>query len=454
MSLYGTGRREGIAATALLTTLALLVQTIAAIARPSPLGWPQLVDMLVPALGGVLAYRFLRAQGRSRYAGFLVGTAYALSPWLLAMQAAPREQLAAVLGPLALEVTVRCDRPSSRQRWLPWSWLGLSLPFVAGPTVIAVLVAGLCLAGFARTLTCGDRDDERPAAGTIFVAMMMTIGASLQWLWLDPLAPWFGAATSAPTPGALLTTYRSAEGGADLAALLRVPGPLLLVLVALALLRRQRHVDTSMWLGVAAVGALPAIASGVGFLATSLPWLHELPMLPAAGFWATLTALAVLGAAGLDDFLDQPMRRRTALPWLLAAAVFTGPLLPTFAAAEPRQEWPVVLTILSLTTMLPLWRRLGILRFKNVLAAVALLALAIPPLQALVGRHVQPNAVPLGEGAPSFGWNSAHPLLHYAGLAALLLASLGWASVGWLRDRRRRAATAAPQRGAITRKKR
>ena len=91
--------------------------------------------------------------------------------------------------------------------------------------------------------------------------------------------------------------------------------------------RRQRHVDTSMWLGVAAVGALPAIASGVGFLATSLPWLHELPMLPAAGFWATLIALAVLGAAGLDDFLDQQgfsplLREKIVLP--MVASVWSA----------------------------------------------------------------------------------------------------------------------------------
>ena len=42
---------------------------------------------LLPALGGVLCYRFLRAQGRSRYAGFLAGMAYGVSPWLLAMAA-------------------------------------------------------------------------------------------------------------------------------------------------------------------------------------------------------------------------------------------------------------------------------------------------------------------------------------------------------------------------------
>jgi len=174
--------------------------------------------------------------------------------------------------------------------------------------------------------------------------------------------------------------------------------------------------------------------------------LHLKDASETVGYFAAFTG-AGADAAAMSFSFDR------ALPWLLAAAVFTGPLLPTFAAAEPRQEWPVVLTVLSLTTMLPLWRRLGILRFKNVLAAVALVALAIPPLQALVGRHVQPGAAPLGEGASRFGWNGAHPLLHYVGLAALLLASLGWASVGWLRERRRRASSAAPQRGAITRKK-
>ena len=456
MSLYGSGRREGISAALLIATLVVLVHLLAAWSHADPLQLRELPRFLVPALAGSLCDRFLRAQGRSRYAAFLAGCAYGLSPWLVSMTMLPREQFAAALAPLALEAAVRCDRPSMRRTWLPWTWLCIALPFVAGVTVVGVACALLCAAGFVRTTTCGDRDDERPSLPGILTVAVLGAAAAAHLVWLDALSPWLGAQ---PTVSAddVLTTYRSAPGSCDAAALLRVPGPLLLVFMALGLLRRQRHVDTPTWLALALVGVAPALLSSVPWLANATPLLGAVPTLPAAAFWLTLLALTVLATAGLDDFLDNPVRRRTALPWLLAGVVASAPLLPIFSAKEPRQEWPVMLTMMSLATLLPLWRRLGILRFKNVLAAVALMTLAIPPLQALVGMHVQRTlpAVPLGDvGTHPLVWTDDHPAWHYTGLLAAIGATTIWALVVAWRHRRRVAGAAPVARGAITRPRR
>jgi hypothetical protein len=197
---------------------------------------------------------------------------------------------------------------------------------------------------------------------------------------------------------------------------MRLAGPVLMMFAALGILRRQRHASIPRWLTVAVAGALPTF--WCSDITAQTPGL--LTLLPTAAWWLPLLAITVLGAAGLDDFLDLPLRRRTALPWLLAIAVATTPLLPLTAQA-PEQEWPLTGTILLLALLMPSWRRVGILRFKNVLATATLLALAVPALQVLPRTPaVLPPAMPLWETADCSTnlWDDlqVHPVWHYSGL--------------------------------------
>ncbi len=456
MSLYGTGRREGIVAALCITAMVLLVHLGASELAAPGLGAPEFGTALrrgvLPALGGLLCYRLLRAQGRSRYAGFLIGAAYGLSPWFGALGEAPREQLSAALAPLALEMACRCDRPLQRRIWLPWSWLFLCAPFLGGVTVIAVLAAILCGVSFLRTVTCGDQDAELPSLRGLLLAGTAAAAAAVNLVWLDPLCPWLGEPIVLDV-SAVLTTHREPGAAPDLAAALRVPGALLLCLAVLALLRRQRRVDGGMWLGLLVAGSLPTVFASVPMLNQLAPQWTDGTMLPAAAWWLTLLGTSVLAAAGLDDFLDLPQRRRTALPWMLAIAVLAAPMLPAFGADAPAREWPLTMTWLLLALLLPLWRRLGILRFKNVLGAAALLTLAIPTLQS---KPVPTpwSAAPLGEVAairnhehsPYSGW-------HWLALGSTLLLTLGWSVVAW-RERRREAIASVAFRGAAAKHKR
>lgn len=456
MSLYGTGRSEGITAVLLVGAIVLLTRACGGwlgdegglLATMAPAG--------LPAIGGMLCYRFLRAQGRSRYSAFLVGAAYGLSPWLLAMQTSPREQLAAALAPLALEAACRIDRPTHRAQWLPWAWAGMAAPFVAGLTVVGALVGALCALTLARTFACGERDDERPTAPGLAALLALTVFAAANLVWLDALSPWLPPA-DVVSAAAILAVHRPQEPGFDLAAVLRVPGPALLTLALLGLLRRQRHVNGNIWCALAIAGGLPTLFTAVPWLAAAIPAWANQPMIPAAAWWLSLLGIVVLAAAGLDDFLDLPLRRRTALPWLLATAVATAPWLPVLGARLPEREWPLTATFVALPLVLMCWRGLGILRFKNWLATLVLVALAMPLLQVQVHpRPAPPPAAPLVEGArpvPAFADLLAAPPWHYAGLLVAFAGGCWLAASAWRRNRHARIRPAAAK-AAITKKAR
>jgi len=452
LSLYGTGRAEGFAAAALIGTVVLLVQVL----RQLQLHGldvealePALSAAATPALGGILCYRFLRGHGRSRYGAFLGGAGYALAPWLTAIALVPREQLAAALAPLALEVGSRCGLPAQRRKLLPVASFGLAAPFLAGPSVVAVLATGIAAMQLLGAAIAGELGDRlRLLRRFAVVALGAGILAASLWR-IDALGP-FLASAAAPRAAAVIAAHRPTAPGIDLPALLRLAGPVLLMFAALGVLRRQRHAGLWRWLLLAVLGGLPTLAK----LWWTPPTQGLLAVLPSAAFWLSVLAITMLGTAGLDDFLDHPQRRRTALPWLLALAVVGAPLVP-LVAFSPEAEWPLTVTILMLAALLPTWRRVGILRFKNVLATATVAALVVPALQVPIPAPPAPltPSAPAGETAP---WHrlTARPAWHYSGLATVLLCSLGAAF--WSARRRSQYATTMPTKAkaAITKKAR
>lgn len=444
MSLYGSGRAEGVVAAIGIACFVAVVFALGSwqVTAFGQIDWTTTaINALAPATGGLLCYRFLRASGRSRYAAFLVGTMYALSPWFVSMAVMPKEQVAAALAPLALEATYRLSRPSQRWLWLPMLAPCLALPFVAGLTVVGGITAVLAFAGLAYALRCEERDGRKRLLWQLAGAVALAATAAASFVLIDPFAgALFQSVT--PLPAEVLAAHRASHLGLDTAALLRLPGPVLLLFAALGILRRQRHADIFTWLALGALGALPAFAATL----FDPKWfgLDQLPIpvaVQSAAFWLTLLACAMLGAAGLDDFLELPLRRRTALPWLLAFAVAGAPLILAFGSHAPRQEWPLTATFLVFALLLPTWRRIGILRFKNVLTVVALLAVAVPVLQVLpTGPGAALPAMPFAETAlQSYVRDlqilSGRPWWHYAGLLSVLASTSIWLLSASLRRR-------------------
>lgn len=441
MSLFGTGRKEGIAAACLIGGFVALAHWFGAGMRIADAA--HLRTLVATAVGGMLAYRFLRADGRSRYAAFLGGASYGMAPYLAGLALAPREQLAAALAPLSLEAASHCLRAASRRRWLPWAGLAIAAPFVAGVGTIAVLAAAIGLGACARSLLRADAFGERSPWPSVVAIAVFGALAAVNLAWLDPLAAWLGEPTVADPlavlaadPVAVLALGPLPRLMPDAAAVLRVAAPLPLWFAVLGVMRWQRHASASTWLVFAAVGAAPTVLAAQG---ATVPWLAGVDAIAAGAWWLVLLAVTMLGAAGLDDFLDLPMRRRPAL-WTLFALTLIG--VPTailltdaplrFAVAGATV---VVLALTSLT-----WRRLGILRFKNALAAVALAALVLP-----ITLHGGPvptvPAAPAGEIAPGSVWSTLlhswqRPAWQFSGLAAAVLAAVAATVQNVLRDRK------------------
>lgn len=456
MSLYGTGRAEGIATVTSIACLAAIVHVLGALQAVGPAG-PDLLgalrEAIVPALAGVLCYRMLRAMGRSRFGGFLAGTAYAMSPWLCAVATVPREQFAAALAPLALEAAFRCGHPAHRRTWLPWTPLCITAPFLAGPTIVALLCSALVAVQFRLALAGCDLGDRRALARNLWTTGGLGAIAAASLLWIDPLGASLGPAM-VPRAAEILTAHRQIGAGIDLPALMRLAGPVLLMFAALGVLRRQRHANIPYWLAIVVAGALPTLAAR-----WMPPPTAGLPgLLPVTSWWCSLLAVTVLGAAGLDDFLELPLRRRTALPWLLAFAVAGAPLIP-LASVAPEQEWPLTATILLLALLLPMWRRVGILRFKNVLATATLLALAVPALQVLptevtTAWPAAPSAESTARDRSSLAAGLDRPVWHYAGLLGVFAACSLAAAWSALRRSRNASNTPPSAKAAIKKKAR
>ena len=420
MSLFGTGRKEGIVSVCLIGILTAAAHLAAAL-RHDALSEAAIVTMLAGGVGGMLTYRFLRAQGRSRYAGFLGGIAYGMSPLFAGLVDCPREQLAAAVAPLALEAVSHCDRASHRRTWMPWLGLCLALPFVLGVTVVATLAITLAVAMLTLTIVRNGRGEERVPLRKSLLALLIGCSAIANLVWLDPLAGWLGN----QAPVALQNVL---SGEATPMVIVRVVGPFLVWFALLGILRRQRHVTTSLWLMIAMVGAMPTIVLTIPGFSASMPEIFTAWAVPAMSWWLSVLAITVMGAAGLDDWLDQPQRRRGAHLWLLLATLFLAPALPLACASiDPIQLATVLGTFAVLALATVCWRQLGVLRFKNMLSIVALVAFAVPVV--LQTRPEQVLAQPHGETAVR-SWQrvvellSAEAIAHFAGLMAAVLAAV------------------------------
>tara|TARA_R110002072_G_scaffold269079_8_gene428323 strand:+ start:14601 stop:15905 length:1305 start_codon:yes stop_codon:yes gene_type:complete len=418
MSLFGTGRREGIFAVCLIGLLTSLTHLAAAL-RHGPLGEAAYVTILAAAVGGMLTYRFLRVQGRSRYAAFLGGVAYGMSPLFAGLVDTPREQLAAALVPLALEAAGHCDRPSTRRIWLPWAGLCIAVPFVFGVTVVATLATTLAVGMLAMTILRSGNGIDRVPLLAIFVTILIGALALTNLVWLDPLAGWLGNQQSTDPRNVL-------SGEATPMVVVRVVGPFLVWFALLGILRRQRHVNTSLWLMLAMVGAMPTIVLTIPGISASMPSVFTAWAVPAMSWWLSVLAITVMGAAGLDDWLDQPQRRRGAHLWLLLVTLFVAPALPLACASINLTHLATVLGTFGVVALATIcWRRLGVLRFKNILSMIALAAFAIPVI--LQTRPERVLASPMGESV-MLSWQRvaddllAQPYQNYAGLTAAVLA--------------------------------
>jgi len=141
-------------------------------------------------------------------------------------------------------------------------------------------------------------------------------------------------------------------------------------------------------------------------------------------------AITVMGTAGLDHWLDQPQRRRGAHLWLLLITLFVAPALPLACSSINPLHVATVLGTFAILALLTLpWQRLGVLRFKNVMSTVAILAFALPVV--MQTRPTASFAAPMGEAAAR-SWLRvgeqllAHPVWHFAGIfGAVLIAGIG-----------------------------
>src|SRR5206468_10152932 len=79
--------------------------------------WLPILAALHAALACGLSFRFLRAQGRSRYAAFLCGAAYGLGAHVGNLSGHLAEVAALAWAPLSMEVFLRVARSERNRHW-------------------------------------------------------------------------------------------------------------------------------------------------------------------------------------------------------------------------------------------------------------------------------------------------------------------------------------------------
>lgn len=336
--------------------------------------WLPALAAIHAAIACALAFRLLRAQGCSRYASFVCAAAYGLGAHTGRMSGSLPELAALAWAPLVLEILLRVVRGERQKHLTPLLGPSIAWMFCTGGIATASSVLAVAVVwhvGWAWR----ERHRTLSLLGSGFVSLC--VAAAL-------LAPmWLGAIE-------LPITAPATPQRVDLMSNARlVCGPLLLFFAFLGAMRRQRGAPTVRWVALALAGAAVAIA--LPFVPSPLrgeaPWQRT----PDALWWPVHFALVLLACNGLDDFLDMPLRRRAATVWTLVLAVVVAPV--GFVLGEHgtwlRVEGAVVL---ALALLFLAWRTLGILRFKTVVAAAALAWLAVATLreEASAGRSPYP----------------------------------------------------------------
>jgi hypothetical protein len=422
--------------------------------------WLAVVLLLHTFLACMFMYRFLRTLPVSRYVAFLGGGSYGMGWYLTASLDRLPEAAAAALLPLALEMTWRITVSRQRAFFLSLAGLSIALLFWTGGVSTATLGCLLCAAiVLAEWLVLDDTDRGRALktlAGAAAIALLLTAP-----LWLGALQHANGmAAASAPPTAALqpaglfgllapglfgdlrgtsCEVLAAVNPGADPLELALYPGALVLFMFVLGLLRPKHTYLGVLWLLVAGAGILLAIDGPVHDAVARL--LPARLLQPGAALVLLQIGLIAWTALALENFFDAPLRRAFATPLTavvgmlaaggLVALVLSGqilgilerhtgiafaPELEVAAKALLRAIAPTAVTLTAVSVLFLCWRRLGVLRFKPLLALAVFAEIVFHGLLAVPHRAPQPQppilaAIPAGAGRVAAVGRSPLPVL-------------------------------------------
>ena len=366
------------------------------------------------ALASLLMYRFVRAQPTSRFVAFLGGGLWGLGWFFQAQLDRLPEAAACAWLPLCLESLWRLTRPGNRRGATAALAVGVAAMVMTGGfavTRVALLALGLMTAWNIQRLGASDR---LATLGSLAIgglgALLLCAPAWLDWLQfaavLEPADPLGTPLPAGAVWGVLSPTLLSSDALHELGprlvareslALALFPGTATLLFAVMGFVRPSPAQPRWPWLTLAALGLYLSVdAPGAGFLrdATGLASAR-----PGATLLLLHLGLLVLACNGLNAFLDAPYRRPVAIPLLATASVLSagaaagalllqpelsgGALLgwlgghgvdaiEAAAAVARRALLPTTSVLLLLGLMFLVWRRMGVLRFKQALAAVVL----------------------------------------------------------------------------------
>lgn len=410
--------------------------------------WLDWILLLHSAIACTLAYRMLRALSVSRYGAFLGAGIYGLG-WFFttALDRLPEAAAAAWL-PWIVEASWRMLLATRRGPRAAALGVAVAVPFLTGGVATATLGAGLAiLCGVAGMLVI-EREERLPAARSGAIAALLAVLLTAP-IWLTAIEHAGAVAPRSDVPIAHLQVgglcallvpgmfgelgggaphaLRAVNPGADSLELALYPGALTLFVALMGLLRPKRTRLALFWLLVAGGSLLLALDGPVAEL-----WRKALPFVvdrPGAVLAVFHLATVVLVALGLENFFDAPRARWFAVP-ATASVVLVCAMVAAFGlwmspglAADAlsalvgevdARDLDAAVAHAGRTAVVPLvagsliaiafliWRRIGILRFKTLLATAALGELCFLAL-AHVPRNETATDARLADLVPSTG---------------------------------------------------